>query len=588
MNPSDSQHTDTSVDFDKPPSDHFAILEGIDAPIFVYAARGEIITSNTAWRRLSGSCGKDIQGELAWNAVASPEDRGVAKAYFTDMLMDGDSKKLELSCPADTGAQRIIEWSGSVLRDVTGIVEYVIVTGTDVTKTRDAERARRESEGRFQTITDNFPISVYRRILNEDGHRIIPYSANCMRETNELGVFDPDNPLVLGDLILSEYKEDYENAWDQSAKALTAFDFEYPLKTPSGKIRWIRNQAHPYINEGGEIIWDGIAVDITDLKNIQAKLRETFRGLEDTVRERTTELAQSNKEIKRINANLEQRVLDRTKQLQSANEDLKRTLGDLQQAQEQLVEAEKMASLGGLVAGVAHEINTPIGIGVTAASHLNDISDKTGEMLEEGTLKKASLVSYFRNARESSTIILTNLKRAADLVRSFKQVAVDQSSEERRRVQLANYLDEILLSLRPSLKKGDFKVLVDCDADIEIDSYPGAISQIVTNLIMNSTIHGYDSGESGSLKIKVDREEDEGLVRLIYSDDGKGIPQEYLDKIFDPFFTTNRGNGGSGLGLNILYNLVTRVLRGKVRCESELGRGTTFIIKFPATFPGDA
>lgn len=587
MNRRTSQKASDIVDFDQSLTPRLELLKKISAPLVVFDTKGKISAFNLACERLFGCLDEDVRGELAWHILAAHEDRGAAETYFSAIATGANPGKREFLRPVKAGSWCMVEWSGEIICDADESIEFVIATGADVTERRNGEKALRESEDRFRTITDNFPISVYRRILNEDGVKIIPYSANRMREVNEIGVFDPAKPLVLGDLILPEYREGYAKAWDQSAKYLTALDYEYPMRTPSGKIHWIHNLAHPFRDGQGDIVWDGIAVDITDRKNAERKLRETYAGLENTVSERTAELAQRNEEIKRINEDLEQRVLERTEQFRIANEGLKRTLDDLQQAQEQLIESEKMAALGSLVAGVAHEINTPIGIGVTAASHLQEASNEITATFDKGTLKKSDFQSYLRTGNESSAIILANLSRAANLVRSFKEVAVDQSSEERRQVRLSDYLDSILLSLRPSLKKGEFKISVKCDPSIEINSYPGAISQIVTNLVMNSIIHAYDDGEFGTLAINVTYEEDEGFIRLIYSDDGKGIPQEHITNIFDPFFTTKRGSGGSGLGLNVLYNLVTRVLRGKVRCESEPGQGATFIIKFPAVV-GDA
>lgn len=309
--------------------------------------------------------------------------------------------------------------------------------------------------------------------------------------------------------------------------------------------------------------------------------RRLFIGALRDVTERT----RAEEKIRELNESLEQRVAERTVQLRGANDNLQHALDDLRQTQGQLVESEKMASLGGLVAGVAHEINTPIGICVTAGSYLRDMSGKLEEKFEQGGMKRSDLQNFLKTNDETSAIIMSNLRRAADLVRSFKQVAVDQSSEERRRFNLAGYLGEILLSLRPNLKKGGCEVMVDCDELIEVDGYPGALSQIVTNLIMNSLTHAYEEGERGVLRLQA-TETENGDVHLTYCDDGKGVPEENVAKIFDPFFTTRRGSGGSGLGLNILYNLVTQTLGGTVRCESQLGQGTTFIIKFPARIEG--
>jgi signal transduction histidine kinase len=277
------------------------------------------------------------------------------------------------------------------------------------------------------------------------------------------------------------------------------------------------------------------------------------------------------------------RLLQETRKAREAAEaathELSQALENLKATQRQLVEAEKMAALGGLVAGVAHEINTPVGIGVTAASLLEDKTTAFREIYQNGQMKRSDLEKYLDTASQSSTMILNNLYRAAELIQSFKQVAVDQSSEERRSFKVRQYLEEILLSLRPKLKRTQHRINIEGTDDLVLDSYPGAFSQIVTNLVMNSLIHAYGPDEAGQLTFDL-KQKNKRLV-FEYGDDGRGIPKEHLKKIFDPFFTTKRGHGGSGLGLHIIYNLVTQKLEGTIRCESEVGSGTRFVIDLP-------
>jgi len=248
-------------------------------------------------------------------------------------------------------------------------------------------------------------------------------------------------------------------------------------------------------------------------------------------------------------------------------------------AEQELVQSEKMASLGGLVAGIAHEVNTPLGVSVTAATYLEEKVADLARLVASGDLRKKNLESFLNTARQSSSIITTNLYTASNLVRSFKQVAVDQSSEEMRSFNLLDYADEVIQSLHPKLKRTSHKVMVEGDRDIKLTSYPGAISQILTNFIMNSLIHAYDEDDDGTLRIAARQSGNTVLLR--YSDDGKGVCEEVLGKIFDPFFTTRRGSGGSGLGMNIVYNLITQKLGGTVTCESEPGKGITFEITIP-------
>lgn len=272
---------------------------------------------------------------------------------------------------------------------------------------------------------------------------------------------------------------------------------------------------------------------------------------------------------------LEETVKARTRELEQA-------LADLRESQSQLLVSEKMAVLGGLVAGVAHEINTPVGIGVTAASHLESQVTEIAELYRKDELTQEGYEAFLSDAIEGSRIILRNLKTAADLVHSFKLVAVDQSSENIRAFNVRDYLDVILMSLQPEIRQARVRVMVDCPETIRMSSYPGDISQIFTNLIMNSIAHGFSQGANpGAIRIEVREEGDHALMR--YADDGKGIPGDIIHKIFDPFFTTNRQGGRSGLGMHIVYNLVTKRLQGTITCKDTASSGALFLIRVPLT-----
>jgi len=266
--------------------------------------------------------------------------------------------------------------------------------------------------------------------------------------------------------------------------------------------------------------------------------------------------------------------------LQEMNEELTKTLKDLQATQKQLIESEKMAALGSLVAGVAHEINTPLGVGVTAASTLDQETELFISSCKTG-LTRAILKDYIHTAKQSSKLILSNLTRAADLVYSFKQVAVDQTTLEKRDFNLKSYLKAVLRSLGPQLSR--YTVEIKGEEAIQLESYPGAFSQVITNLVMNSLTHAYQTGETGHLSFEYKQNQSQAI--MTYSDDGCGIQPEHVDKIFDPFFTTARHQGGTGLGLHIVYNLVTQKLGGTIRCESQVGKGTTFTLRLPLETP---
>ena len=265
-------------------------------------------------------------------------------------------------------------------------------------------------------------------------------------------------------------------------------------------------------------------------------------------------------------------------ELQHTNEEYEVSLDNLKKTQTQLIESEKMASLGGLVAGVAHEINTPVGIGITGSSHFLEMTNRLKKLYDSDSMGEDDFEDYLNSSVDLAKLINLNLSKAAELVKSFKQIAVDQTSEEKRTFTLEKYLNELLLSIGNVFKGTQIEVDIKCDSNIKIYSYPGLLSQIITNLIMNSIIHGFDENKRGNISIDA-KILDEDLI-IVYKDDGKGIPSDNLYKIFDPFFTTNRENGGSGLGLNIIYNIITKQLDGTIKCKSNEPVGTEFFITF--------
>lgn len=269
--------------------------------------------------------------------------------------------------------------------------------------------------------------------------------------------------------------------------------------------------------------------------------------------------------------------------LEEQNHALEEALQKLKETQEQLIMQEKMASLGGLVAGVAHEINTPIGVGLTATTALNQLALEIRRDFERGQMQDSQLADFLKIFGEYNTILIKNLRRAGDLVQSFKKVAVNLSTEARQAFDLRTALDEMLLSISPQLRQTRHTIEVKGETGLVIDSYPGEFTQVVTNLVMNSLIHAYNEGDKGNMCFEVARS-DKGYS-ITYSDNGKGIDPQIQERIFDPFFTTRRGAGGTGLGLHIVYNTVVQKLGGTIRCESELGQGTRLYIELPASSP---
>jgi len=305
-------------------------------------------------------------------------------------------------------------------------------------------------------------------------------------------------------------------------------------------------------------------------------------------RANTTEMERREaiQKLQTLNADLEDRVAERARELTVANAELSRTVVELKETQGQLVKSEKLASLGSLVAGVAHELNTPIGNAVMVASTLVDRNRNFQEAIRQ-PFEKAVLTEFAEVVDSGSQVILRNLAKADELVASFKQVAVDQTSYKRRAFKLSEVVKEIGVTLGPSLEQAQVIVEITIKDDVEIDSYPGPVGQVLLNLYNNALVHAFLPDKGGVIQVRAVKQGDH--LKVTVADNGMGIAEENIDKIFDPFFTTKLGKGGSGLGLHIIYNLVTELLGGDINVESTAGEGATFTILLPLVAPkGDA
>ncbi len=289
--------------------------------------------------------------------------------------------------------------------------------------------------------------------------------------------------------------------------------------------------------------------------------------------------------LARITTHLELR--DLTVKLNSKVEELTQTrylmmqqIEELTETRHQLVQSEKMASLGRLVAGFAHEINTPIGVAVGAASTLHENVGTIDQLLEQEEVDEEELVGKLNNIKEAANLTLSNLKRASLLVNRFKNTAINQSEESLRQFQVKSAIFDVINSLHRHFENTVISIQVDCSKELSIHSLCGALEQILTHLMINSLVHGFEAGKkSGSINIVVRLNGDN--LHFEYSDTGKGIASEHIENIFEPFFTTDRTHGASGLGLYMCYNLVTTQLRGTITCESSPGNGVRFEINYP-------
>jgi len=323
------------------------------------------------------------------------------------------------------------------------------------------------------------------------------------------------------------------------------------------------------------------------------KLDQQNLQLEQEVARKTSNLSQAMMDLQQQKYELEKQKLTLTEEIDlrrhteqellTKQTEMQRYVDELNMAQERLVGSEKMAALGGLVAGITHDINTPVGIGVTATSFLQERLLQIETAYKNKTLSPKALEEFINDAKQSTSLLTTNLDRASELVASFKQIAVDQASEAVRTINLKEYLGEVIRSLHPKIKHTSHHINLDCPDDLILNLPAGAISQIFTNLIMNSLIHAFDSINNGIIDIVIKDEDDQVIID--FKDNGNGVTEQQLKKLFDPFFTTKRDQGGSGLGTHITFNLVKQTLSGEIDVTSSPGQGLHYHISFPKDMP---
>lgn len=334
---------------------------------------------------------------------------------------------------------------------------------------------------------------------------------------------------------------------------------------------------------------DKLALSKREISSTNEKLDEQNLMLEQEVARKTSSLSSTmlkmevqQKELLQQQHQLQAENNRRSKTettLINTNKDLKNSIIELSKARDRLLDAEKMASLGALSAEVSHEINTPIGVSITSISYLSDIVAKLQLDISEQKLSKRAIEGFIGNAQQSIALLLNNLNRASELIVSFKQVAVDQTNDKIRLINIGKYLDEIIQSLHPKLKKTNHTIKIHCDKNIEIYSHPGAIAQIIINLIINSILHGFEHINRG--EIVIDVRKDEQRLHIDYQDNGVGVTEAQLTRLLEPFYTTKSDSGGTGLGTHIINNLVTDTLNGNIKVSSPPNKGLFYSIDFP-------
>lgn len=428
--------------------------------------------------------------------------------------------------------------------------QFVLASVIDITERKQTAARLKASEERFSLLVN--AVKDYAILMLDPQGIVISWNLGAVK----IKGYAPEE--IIGQSFDCFYvPEDLQRNWPGELMRLAA---------EKGSVE----------DEGWRLRKDGsrfwASVDLTAIFNDTG----TLVGYAEITRD-LTDKRRAEEALRNLNLELEQRVVSRTEELQQSNEHLRESLTRLRNTQAQLVQSERMAAIGGLVAGVAHEINTPVGVSVTATSHLRMVIEKCLNLYQSNELKRSDFEQFLNESEEVLNVVEVNLIRAAGLIRSFKQVAVDQTSEEQRVFKLRHYIEDILLSLKPKLKQ--LHPIVHCADTLTVLTYPGLISQMFTNLIINSLVHAFEPTQTGTITIEAESDELDLIIR--YADNGKGIGPEYLDKIYDPFFTTKRNQGGSGLGLHIIYNLVTQTLGGSINCTSSLGNGVSFLIRIP-------
>ncbi len=423
----------------------------------------------------------------------------------------------------------------------------------DITERKRIEEVLRKSEERLQQVVRVSQLGIF----DHDHLTDLIYWSPEQRKIHGWGA---DEPITFPAFLDSVYPDDramiaaaVQRAHDPAGDGLC--DFEHRI-IRNGEVRWIATRAQTFFEGQGvaryKVRTVGADLDVTERKQAEAELQHYREHLEDVVAERTAAL--------------------------------ERTNVDLRQAIDQLVQTEKLAALGHLVAGVAHELNTPLGNARVVASALGEHLREFAAAVETGALRRSQVEAFLGRGREAVELLERNTVRASDLIGQFKQVAVDQTSMRRRRFDLRQTVEELLATLRPQFKHTAHRIEWEIPPNLELDSYPGPLEQVLANLITNSLVHGFAGATAGLIRIRA-APLGVGQVQLEYTDNGAGIPEPILHRIFEPFFTTQLGSGGSGLGLSIAYNLVTGVLGGTIQAHSPPGQGATFTLALPQIAP---
>ncbi len=515
------------------------LFEGSVDGIYVTTPGGALLNANPALARMMGyeRPADLINGirDVSANVYVHPEAR---EEYKRLMQRDGMVRDFEYQVRQRNGGILWLSDSATAVRDENGRMVRYEGTVRDITDQKRAEDAIAEGRRLLQQVIDTVPAVINVKDRNLRYVLMNRYMA---------GIFGVDPLEAIGRTttdLMSRYgsakTDDNDQRVLKTKKGLGFYEEEY--LDANGSLRhWLVNKL-PVLDGDGEIEHIvTVALDIGERKRGEQEMRKARDAAEMALR-------------------------------------------NLRETQASLIEAEKLAALGRLVAGVAHEVNNPIGISLTVASALERKAANFTAEVERGNLRRSSLNDFLETSRDASSQLVANLNRAAELIQSFKQVAADRNYSDQRTFDLADLTEQVVLSLRPGLRKQNLTLNVECQPNLIMNSYPGPYGQVLTNLFLNAVAHGFPDGRPGVIEIYA-RESGKDNVEIIFSDDGVGMSLDVRRRAFDPFFTTRRDQGGTGLGLHIVYNIVTNRLGGRLDLDSEPGRGTRIQMILPRVAP---
>jgi PAS domain S-box-containing protein len=515
------------------------LFEGSVDGIYVTTPGGALLNANPALARIMGyEAPQDLINGIGDVAETVYVHAAARDEYESLMQRDGVVREFEYQVHARDGSILWLSDSATVVRNEAGEVIRYEGTVRDITDQKRAEDAIAEGRRLLQQVIDTVPAVI--NVKNKQLRYVLMnrYMA---------GIFGVEPGDAIGRTtseLMSRYGAQKTDANDKqvlaAGRGLGFYEEEY--MDASGHMRqWLVNKL-PLLDSDGEIEnIVTVALDIGERKRGELEMRKAKDAAEAALR-------------------------------------------NLRETQNSLIEAEKLAALGRLVAGVAHEVNNPVGISLTVASSLERKTALFADEVGRGNLKRSSLNEFLETSRDAASQLVANLNRAAELIQSFKQVAADRNYSDQRIFDLGDLTEQVVMSLRPGLRKHHLTLSVDCQPNLTMNSYPGPYGQVLTNLFLNSVAHAFPDGKPGAVDIQV-RESGKDNVEIIFSDNGCGMSLDVRRRAFDPFFTTRRDQGGTGLGLHIVYSIVTNRLGGRLDLDSEPGGGTRIQIILPRVAP---